>query len=152
MQQGCCHSEVPQVFSARQEPKVPERRTLLDGVVQQETVQPPAAGDINHLIVLSGLVDSLSFLIKSLSPVSPNGPVNTVPLAPIFAVNPSAAAVSVFPPINMFSQHVPGDGFAAESLKELTSPETLQTAVPVRYIVPEVCMEDAMPCDISHLG
>lgn len=99
-------------------------------------------------MVLSGLVDSLFSLIKSLSPVSKNFSVNTVTLAPTYAVNPSAAAVSEFKPV-VFSA-VPGEGLNVESQKELPDPESLQMTV--RYNVPEVCMKDAMPCEISPLG
>lgn len=70
-------------------------------------------------MVSSGLVDSLSSLIKSLSPVQ-TLPVNTVTSASLYAK---------IAYVNMFSQHLPGDAFIVGRQKE---------SAPARVNVPEV--------------
>lgn len=62
--QGTQQPEVAQRVSGMQAPQV-----LLEQVSQQQ-VQHPAAGELNQLSVLSGLVGSLSSLIHPLSNVS----------------------------------------------------------------------------------
>lgn len=64
--QGGWHAEVSQVLLAGHTPQVPVRRALPEGGAQQEIIQSPAAGGSNQLMVLAGLVDSLSSLIKIL--------------------------------------------------------------------------------------
>lgn len=79
-------------------------------------------------------------------------PANTVTSAHIYAVNPSAAAFSKFPTVNMCSQYVPKVVCTVRNQKKLSGHETSQTTVFIRYNVPEICMKDVMSCEISSLG
>lgn len=69
---------------------VPVQGLLLEGMAQQETGQPPVAGELSQFNVLADLVGSLSSLDKSLSPAF--NPVNT---APSVSVSSSAPAITL---------------------------------------------------------
>lgn len=148
IQEGTWYAEVPQVLPVGQVPQVPAPRVLLEEEAQQEAVQPPAAGELAQLSALSGLVGSLSSVVKSLSNVS----VHTVSPATVSApVKPSAAVLNI-QPANLSSQHSPVVNFNVGIQRDVLGPGPLHTAASVRVNVPESCMKDVMPCEMSPLS
>lgn len=128
--------EVSHGVQIGQELQVPDPMVLLEES-QQVVVQPPAAGELSHINALSALVGSLSSLVQSLSGMS-------IPaVASNISALPPASSITVPPVVLHNTQGIQNASFI---------PESLTPAAPVRAPVPEICMKDAMPCEVSPLG
>lgn len=128
--------EVSHGVQIGQELQVPDPMVLLEES-QQVVVQPPAAGELSHINALSALVGSLSSLVQSLSGMS-------IPaVASNISALPPASSITVPPVVLHNTQGIQNASFI---------PESLTPAAPVRASVPEICMKDAMPCEVSPLG
>lgn len=118
---------------------------MLKSMAQHSTGQPKVSGECQQFQALSVLVDSPSSLIKSFSPV-----VNPVSAATSTALpNPAPAAVSSTVFVPNFSPVV------SPMVRTLqNSAHTYHTAQGERDRngVPEACMKDVMPSEISPLG